>query len=72
MDRGVTSSVDSDFIFERASELIYQGRLDEEVLDRFEVLVDKMLPRRVQSPLRLRARALLEIVRLERAGVGGL
>jgi len=68
---GVMSSVDSDFIAERASELIYQGMLDEEILDRFEVLVDKMLPRRVNSPLRLRARALLAFIRFERGGVGG-
>ena len=29
----------SDFIAEQARELIYQGKLDEDVLDRFEVLV---------------------------------
>ena len=38
MGRGVMSSVDSDFITERASELIYQGKLDEEVLDRMRAL----------------------------------
>ena len=59
----------SDFIAERARELIYQGKLDEDVLDRFAVLADKMLPTYVHSPINeLVENLLLEIVRLARSG----
>jgi len=74
----------SDFIVERASELIYQGKLDEYVLDRFEVLADNILRKQVHSPINefiekheqcplneFIENLLLEIVRLARAGVGG-
>lgn len=63
------SSVDSDFIFERASELIYQGKLDEEVLNRFEVLAQRATRALNQYPLNKYIENLvLEIVRLARAG----
>lgn len=59
----------SDFIAERARELIYQGKLDEDILDRFEVLADKIIPNHVNSPLNaLIKNLLLEIVRLARSG----
>ena len=71
----------SDFIVERASELIYQGKLDEGVLDRFEVLAEKILRMQVHSPINefiekhtqyplneYIENLLLEIVRLTRSG----
>jgi hypothetical protein len=63
----------SEFIAERASELIYQGKLDEDVLDRFEVLANNILRKEVHSPTRnplneFIENLLLEIVRLVRAG----
>ena len=77
-DHGIACS---DFISEEASELIYQGRLDEDVLDRFEVLADKILRTHVHSPINefmeMHAQyplnefienLLLEIVRLARSG----